>query len=127
MDPAAGYLEHQSGTYDDGYANIIRTNGAVFVILGTQGGDKAYVTCGANSNSDINFTWEYDFLTDTWEEKAPFKGTDRTGAVGFNVGEQGICDMRAECGRAGGLYGLRMNSSRTRYIIRMIDGMVKRY
>jgi N-acetylneuraminic acid mutarotase len=78
------------GTYDDGYANIIRTNGAGFVILGTQGGDKAYVTCGANSNTDIDFTWEYDFLTDTWDEKAPFKGTDRTGAVGFTLMNRGF-------------------------------------
>jgi N-acetylneuraminic acid mutarotase len=80
----------QPGTYDDGYTNIIRTNGAAFVILGTQGGDKGYITCGANSSTDVNFTWEYDFLTDTWSEKAPFKGTDRTGAVGFTVQNRGF-------------------------------------
>jgi N-acetylneuraminic acid mutarotase len=80
----------QPGTYDDGYTNIIRTNAAAFVILGTQGGDKGFVTCGANSSTDVNFTWEYDFLSDTWSEKAPFKGTDRTGAVGFTVQNRGF-------------------------------------
>ena len=80
----------QPGTYDDGYANIVRTNGTGFVILGTQGGDKGYVTCGANGATDINFTWEYDFASDTWGEKAPFKGTNRTGAVGFNVQNRGF-------------------------------------
>lgn len=79
-----------SGTYDDGYANIVRTNGAAFVILGTTGGDKGYITCGANNSTDINFTWEYDFVSDTWTEKAPFKGTDRTGAVGLTVQNRGF-------------------------------------
>lgn len=90
------YTDNQ-GTYDQGYTNIIRTNGAGFVILGTQGGDKGYITCGANAGSDINFTWEYDFATDTWTEKAPFKGTDRTGAVGFTVANRGFvtCGLNA--------------------------------
>jgi N-acetylneuraminic acid mutarotase len=79
-----------SGTYDDGYSTIVRTNGAAFVILGTIGGDKGYVTCGANNSTDINFTWEYDFVSDTWTQKAPFKGTDRTGAVGFTVQNRGF-------------------------------------
>jgi hypothetical protein len=78
------------GTYDDGYANIIRQNGAAFVILGTANGDKGYVTCGATASTDINFSWEYDFLSDTWTEKAPFKGTSRTGAVGFSVQNRGF-------------------------------------
>jgi N-acetylneuraminic acid mutarotase len=77
-------------TYDDGYSNIVRTNAPAFIILGTIGGDKGYLTCGANSASDINFTWEYDFSSDTWTEKAPFKGTDRTGAVGFTVANRGF-------------------------------------
>jgi N-acetylneuraminic acid mutarotase len=79
-----------NGTFDQGYTNIVRTNGTGFVILGTAGGDKAYVTCGASSATDVNFTWEYDFLTDTWTEKAPFKGTNRTGAVGFTVANRGF-------------------------------------
>ncbi|HLI92784.1 MAG TPA: hypothetical protein VKU83_04220 [Puia sp.] len=78
------------GTYDDGYSTIVRTNGASFVILGTEGGDKGYITCGANNSTDINFTWEYDFLSDTWDQKAPFKGTDRTGAVGFTIQNRGF-------------------------------------
>jgi N-acetylneuraminic acid mutarotase len=79
-----------AGTYDDSYSNIVRSNGAAFVILGTAGGDKAYLTCGANNNTDINFTWEYDFASDTWTQKAPFKGTDRTGAAGFTVQNRGF-------------------------------------
>lgn len=78
------------GTYDDGYSNIIRQNGSAFVILGTANGDKGYITNGANTGSIINFTWEYDFLSDTWTEKAPFKGTLRTGAVGFAVQNRGF-------------------------------------
>ncbi|HTR27781.1 MAG TPA: hypothetical protein VMH27_00825 [Puia sp.] len=86
-----------AGTYDDGYSNIIRTNGAAFVITGTVGGDKAYITCGANSSTDINFTWEYDLASDTWAQKAPFKGTDRTGAVGLTVQNRGFvtCGLNA--------------------------------
>jgi N-acetylneuraminic acid mutarotase len=90
------YTDNQ-GTFDQGYTNIVRTNGAGFVILGTAGGDKGYLTCGANGSTDVNFTWEYDFATDTWDEKAPFKGTDRTGAVGFTVQNRGFvaCGLNA--------------------------------
>lgn len=78
------------GTYDDGYSNIIRKNGSGFVILGTANGDKGYVTCGANNSTDVNFTWEYDFLSDTWTEKAPYKGSVRTGCSGFTVLNRGF-------------------------------------
>jgi hypothetical protein len=87
----------QPGTYDDGYANIVRTNAVGFVLLGTQGGDKGYVTCGASGAADISFTWEYDFTSDTWGQKAPFKGTDRVGASGFSVQNRGFvtCGLNA--------------------------------
>ena len=86
-----------AGTYDDGYSNIVRSNGAAFVILGTAGGDKAYITCGANNTTDVGFTWEYDLASDTWAQKAPFKGTDRAGAVGFTVSNRGFvtCGLNA--------------------------------
>jgi N-acetylneuraminic acid mutarotase len=74
-----------AGTYDDGYTNIVRKNGAAFVILGTINGDKGYITLGSNASTSVNFTWEYDFASDTWDEKAPYKGTSRTGPVGFTL------------------------------------------
>ena len=79
-----------AGTYDDGYSNIVRKNGASFVILGTANGDKGYITLGANTSTAVNFTWEYDFNSDTWTEKAPYKGTARSGPVGFNVLNRGF-------------------------------------
>jgi hypothetical protein len=72
-------------TYDDGYANIIRRNGASFTILGQPDGDKGYITTGAYGTTDITFTWEYDFKSDLWIEKTPYAGTARTGAVGFSL------------------------------------------
>jgi N-acetylneuraminic acid mutarotase len=75
----------QTATYDDGYANIIRKNGASFMILGQPDGDKGYITTGSNGN-DMTFTWEYDFTSDLWLEKTPYEGSARTGAVGFTLG-----------------------------------------
>jgi len=72
-------------TYDDGYSNIVRRNGASFLILGQPDGDKAYISTGSYNGSDLTATWEYDFTTDLWTEKAPYKGTARTGAVGLTL------------------------------------------
>ena len=72
-------------TYDDGYANIIRRNGASFQILGQPDGDKGYITTGSYGGTDITYTWEYDFATDLWTEKTPYEGAARTGAVGFTL------------------------------------------
>jgi hypothetical protein len=74
-----------SGTYDDGYTNIIRTNAVTFTILGQPDGDKGYITLGSTNGSDVTFTWEYDFLSDLWTEKTPYEGTGRTGAFGFSI------------------------------------------
>jgi N-acetylneuraminic acid mutarotase len=73
-----------SGTYDDGYTNIVRQNGTGFVIRGTSSGDKGYVTLGQNGTA-LNFTWEYDFASDLWTEKTPYEGTARSGAQGFTI------------------------------------------
>ena len=75
------------GTYDDGYTNIIRKYGAAFIILGTQTGDKGYITLGQNGTA-LTYTWEYDFNTDLWTEKTPYEGTARSGAVGFSITDQ---------------------------------------
>jgi N-acetylneuraminic acid mutarotase len=72
-------------TYDDGYANIIRRNGASFLILGQKDGNKGYISTGSFNNTDITYTWEYDFATDLWTEKTPYEGAARTGAVGFTL------------------------------------------
>jgi hypothetical protein len=79
-----------SGTFDDGYTNIVRKNGAGFVILNTANGDKGYVTLGSTNNTDITFTWEYDFASDVWTEKTPYEGTAREGAAGFTVQNRGF-------------------------------------
>jgi hypothetical protein len=77
-----------AATFDDGYTNIIREHGVGFIELGTSIGDKGYITLGSVNNSDVGFTWEYDFATDLWTEKTPFEGTSRTGAVGFSLQKQ---------------------------------------
>lgn len=79
-----------SGTFDDGYTNIVRKNGVGFVELGVNGRDKGYVTLGATNGTDVSFTWEYDFQSDTWTEKTPYEGTAREGAVGFTVQNRGF-------------------------------------
>jgi N-acetylneuraminic acid mutarotase len=78
-----------AGTYDDGYTNIIRSAGVGFVILGTQSGDKGYITTGSNGTL-YSFTWEYDFATDLWTEKTPYEGPARTNAVGFTIQNRGF-------------------------------------
>ncbi|HLI92782.1 MAG TPA: hypothetical protein VKU83_04210, partial [Puia sp.] len=77
-----------AGTFDDGYANIIRVHGVGFIELGTANGDKGYVTLGSVNGGDVTFTWEYDFATDLWNEKTPYEGAARTGAVGFSLQNQ---------------------------------------
>jgi N-acetylneuraminic acid mutarotase len=72
-------------TYDDGYSSIVRRNGTSFLILGQPDGDKAYISTGSYNGSDLTATWEYDFATDLWTEKAPYKGEARTGALGLTL------------------------------------------
>jgi hypothetical protein len=55
------------------------------MILGQPDGDKGYITTGSYNGSDMTFTWEYDFKSDLWQEKTPYAGTARTGAVGFTL------------------------------------------
>ena len=75
--------------YDDVYTTIVRSNGVAFVMTGVLGGDKAYV-CSGNNGALTNTTWEYDFLTDIWKEKAPYEGGAREGAIGFTVKNRGF-------------------------------------
>jgi N-acetylneuraminic acid mutarotase len=76
--------------FDDSYTSIARWNAAAFVILGTTGGDRAYITTGENG-ALMSLTWEYDIANDLWYEKTPFEGVPRTGAIGFSVQNKGYC------------------------------------
>lgn len=69
--------DSDSETFNDDY-NILRTNACSFSMNGL-----GYVACGENSKS----IWQYNPLTDLWEEKTALEGSVRTDAVGFSVGE----------------------------------------
>lgn len=79
---------------DDDYA-IVRNSGVGFTIDG-----KGYFATGdpgAGASVDI---WEYDPLTDLWEEKTPYEGTTRQGAIAFSNGTRAFLAL----GRSGNLY-----------------------
>jgi N-acetylneuraminic acid mutarotase len=93
-----------SGTYDDGYTNIVRKFGAGFVIKASSGGntaDKGYITLGENGSA-LQITWEYDFATDLWTEKTPYEGSPRSGAVGFTIGNRGFVGTGLGTGNTSG-------------------------
>ncbi len=95
-----------SDSYDDGYTNIMRSNGVGFVMLqtSTDKKDKAYITTGENNGSLYTYTWEYDFATDRWKEKTPFERAARTGAVGFTLKNRGFVGLgRSSTGSTGAL------------------------
>jgi len=97
-----------SGTYDDGYANITRKYGVGFIIPAGQfnPADKGYITLGQNGTA-VNFTWEYDFATDLWTEKTPYEGAPRSGAVGFTVLGRGFVGTGISQGNQGAFQDLR--------------------
>jgi N-acetylneuraminic acid mutarotase len=88
-------------TFDDGYTNIVRQHGTGFTILGTATGDKGYVTLGINGTA-IQYTWEYDFATDLWTEKTPYKNPARGGAFGFTVENRGFVGAGLALGNSQG-------------------------
>ena len=72
-------------SYDDDYL-IARTYGVAFVIDG-----KAYFTCGQSANGSIRTdTWEYDPVTDLWDEKTSFEASPRSQALAINVNGRGM-------------------------------------
>lgn len=71
-----------SGTYDDGYTNIVRKYGVGFTMAKTATGDKGYITLGQNGTA-VTYTWEYDFATDLWTEKTPYEGAARREPLGL--------------------------------------------
>ena len=78
-----------SDTYDDGYADIVRSNAVAFVI-----GDKAFITVGENGGYNKK-TWQYNISDDSWTAKTSYERSERTGAVGFSVKGRGF----VACGR----------------------------
>ncbi|HVM89772.1 MAG TPA: kelch repeat-containing protein [Puia sp.] len=79
-------------SYDDGYTNIVRSNGVGFVMLGTKsdgGGDRAYITTGSAGST----TWAYNFATDLWNQKTSYERAARNGAVGFTVQNRGFVGL----------------------------------
>ncbi|OJU41691.1 MAG: hypothetical protein BGN96_02480 [Bacteroidales bacterium 45-6] len=64
-------------SFDDDYTTIARYQAATFVING-----KGYVTCGTSGSSLLKYTWEYNPITDLWQEKTSFEKSPRYGAIG---------------------------------------------
>ena len=76
-------------SFDDNYA-IVRAN-AVAIVMG----DYAYVTTGqtAQTGGFLKDTWRYNFSTDRWDKRGPYKGVERGGAIGFSVKNRGYVGM----------------------------------
>ncbi len=69
-------------SYDDEYY-IIGSDRTAFSVNG-----KGYVTTGGTGGVGGN-VWEYDPVTDLWEEKTYLEGSARIDAVGFGIGDLG--------------------------------------
>lgn len=70
-------------SYDDDYTTIVGEEKVAFSING-----KGYITTGGSGGVGGS-AWEYDPVTDLWEEKTYFEGAARVDAVGFAVGDMG--------------------------------------
>lgn len=70
-------------SYDDDYA-IARSYGIAFSI-----NTLGYYTTGTSGSLRTD-TWEYNPLTDVWEEKTAFEGAARSGAVAFSINNRGF-------------------------------------
>lgn len=72
-------IDYSDESYDDEYSTIARSNAVAFA-----SDEKGYLALGTSS-ALLNNVWEYNPVTDTWEEKTNFEYTVRDGAVGFAV------------------------------------------
>lgn len=68
---------------DDDY-DVLRSNATSFVI-----GQYGYVVCGYYGGN-MDAVWQYDPLTDTWEEKTDFEGVVRLDPVSLSNGSRGF-------------------------------------
>jgi N-acetylneuraminic acid mutarotase len=74
--------DQSDDTYDNEY-KITRTNSVAFVM-----GGRGYIAT-AGTSSVGNDVWEYDPLTDIWEEKTAFEGVPRLDAVSLSIMNKG--------------------------------------
>lgn len=71
-----------AATFDDGYTDIEREYGTVFV-----NGTQAFLSTGSNA-SMITSTWAYDIPSDRWSRRTAWQRAARSGAVSFTVSSQ---------------------------------------
>ncbi len=69
--------------YDDDYASIVGINKAAFSING-----KGYVVTGGAGTVGTT-VWEYDPVSDLWEQKTSLEASSRIEAVAFSIGDLG--------------------------------------
>jgi N-acetylneuraminic acid mutarotase len=75
-------IDKSNDSYDDDYTTIKGTGKVGFAING-----KGYlVTGGMTTGTDA---WEYDPVSDLWQQKTSFEGSNRSDAVGFAIGNRG--------------------------------------
>lgn len=83
---------YSDDAFDDNYTSIMRYNAVAFA-----SSDKGYVALGTSNSLSTN-VWEYNPITDLWEEKTSFEGTAREGSTGFSVNNK----FYISTGRSGG-------------------------
>jgi Kelch motif/Galactose oxidase, central domain len=52
-------------------------------------GSKGYLGYAGASSSSVNYFWEYDFITNTWQPRTAFPGPYRNGVSSFSIGNKG--------------------------------------
>ncbi|NJK95049.1 MAG: galactose oxidase [Bacteroidetes bacterium] len=83
---------YSDDSYDDEYTTITRSNAVGFALNG-----KGYLALGSSS-SLVSAVWEYNPVSDIWEQKSAFEGTTRDGAVSFVIKDRSFITT----GRSGG-------------------------
>ncbi len=68
--------------FDDDYTTIKGINKVAFAVNG-----KGYIAMGGEGTAG-SIVWEYDPVTDLWEQKTTFEGSGRIDAVAFVVGSR---------------------------------------
>jgi N-acetylneuraminic acid mutarotase len=69
-------------TFDDNYTTLTGVSKVAFSM-----NDKGYIATGGQGVA-TTIVWEYDPVTDLWEQKTAFEGTARVDAVAFVVGSR---------------------------------------
>jgi N-acetylneuraminic acid mutarotase len=69
-------------SFDDNYTTLKGINKVAFSMNG-----KGYLATGGEGTATA-IVWEYDPVTDLWEEKTAFEGTARVDAVSFVIGSR---------------------------------------